>query len=130
MACGLGIVPLALVSLFIFIAAAIIGARQSAQQKFLIAVSVSALVTYYLFLHDLSILALPLLLAINEAIGRREWWRAALVSTALSGFAIFWFARDSFYLGSLFTLLFMGTQLLYVNSWAASNASKDQRSFC
>jgi hypothetical protein len=130
MASGLGIVPLALVSLFIFIAAAIIGARQSAQQKLLIAVSVSALVTYYLFLHDLSILALPLLLAINEAIGRREWWRAALVSTALSGFAIFWFARDSFYLGSLFTALFMGTQLLYVNSWAASNASKDQRSFC
>jgi hypothetical protein len=130
MACGLGIVSLAFVSLFIFIAAAIIGARQSAQQKLLIAVSVSALVTYYLFLHDLSILALPLLLTINEAIGRREWWRAALVSTALSGFAIFWFARDRFYLGSLFTLLFMGTQLLHVNSWAASNASEDQRSFC
>jgi Glycosyltransferase family 87 len=115
MACGLGMVPLALVSLSIFIGAAIVGTRQSAQQKFLSAVSVSALVTYYLFLHDLSVLALPLLLAINEALSRREWWRAALATTALSGFAIFWFARDSFYLGSLFTLLFFGSQVWHPN---------------
>lgn len=109
-ACDLGIVPLALLSLSILLVAAVVGARQNAQQKLLWAVSVSALVTYYLFLHDLSVLALPLLLAINQAIARRDWLRAALASTALSGFAVFWFARDSFYLGALFTLLFFGTQ--------------------
>jgi glycosyl transferase family 87 len=109
-ACDFGMVPLALVSLSIFLVAAVIGDKQNAQQRLLLAVSVSALVTYYLFLHDLSVLVLPLLLAINEAIAKRDWRRAALASAALSGFAVFWFARDMFYVGALFTLLFFGTQ--------------------
>jgi hypothetical protein len=108
--CHLGVIPLTLVSLLFLLAAAAVGARQSAQQKLLITVSVSALVTYYLFMHDLSVLALPLLLAINQAIARRAWLRAALASAALSGFAVFWLARNSFYLGALFTLLFVLTQ--------------------
>jgi hypothetical protein len=108
-ACDIGMVPLALVSLSVFLLAAVIGARQNAQQRLLLAVSVSALVTYYLFLHDLSVLALPVLLAINEAIGRRDWLRAALASATLSGFAMFWFARDRFYLGALLTLFFLFT---------------------
>ena len=109
-ACHLGMVPLALVSVSIFLLAAVIGARQNAQQKLLLAVSVSALVTYYLFLHDLSVLALPIFLAINAAVGRRDWVRAALASAALSGFAVLWLARDQFYLGALVTLFFFGTQ--------------------
>ncbi len=107
---GFGIVPLALVSISIFLVAALIGVRQNAQQRLLLAVSVSTLIPYYLFFHDLSVLALPVLLAINEAIGRKDWLRAALVSAVLSGFAIFWFARDKFYLGALFTLFFYATQ--------------------
>ena len=110
-ACDFGLVPLALVSLSIFLVAALIGARQNVQQRLLLAVSVSALVPYYLFLHDLSVLALPVLLAINEAFGRKHWLRAAMVSAVLSGFAVFWFIRDKFYLGALFTLLFCGTQV-------------------
>lgn len=109
-ACGLGIVPLILVSLSIFLVAAVVGAPRSLHQKFLLAVSVSALVTYYLFLHDVSVLALPLLLAINQAVGRQDWLRAALDSLVLSGFAVFWFARDSFYLGAVFTLIFFATE--------------------
>ncbi len=105
-----GIVPFALVSLSVFLVAAVIGSRLNPEQRLLLAVSVSALITYFLFLHDLSMLALPVLLAINEAIGRREWLRAALASAVLSGFSVFWFARDKFYLGALFTLFFFGTQ--------------------
>jgi hypothetical protein len=101
---------LALVSLSIFLVAAVIGARQNAQQRLLLAVSVSVLVPYYLFLHDLSVLALPVLLAINEAIGRKDWLRTALACAVLSGFSVFWFARDNFYLGGLFTLFFFATQ--------------------
>jgi Glycosyltransferase family 87 len=108
--CDLGIVPLAVVSLSILLVTAVVGARQNAQQKLLLAVSVSVLVTYYLFMHDLSLLALPLLLAINEAIARGHWLRAALPSAVLSSFALFWFARDSFYLGALPTLLFVVAQ--------------------
>jgi hypothetical protein len=105
-----GIVPLALVSGSIFLATAIIGARQNAQQRLLLAVSVSALIPYYLFFHDLSVLALPLLLAINESIAPRDWLRAALGSVALAGFSVFWFALDNLYLGALLTLLFFVTQ--------------------
>jgi Glycosyltransferase family 87 len=105
-----GMVPLALVSLSVLLVAAVIGARQNAQQRLLLAVSVSALVTYYLFLHDLSVLALPVLLAINEAVDRRDWVRTALASAVLSGFAVLWFARSKLYLGALFTLFFFGTQ--------------------
>jgi len=110
-ACNFGMVPLVLASLCVFLAAAVIGARQEAQQRLLLAISVSALVTWFLFLHDLSVLALPVLLAINEAIGRRDWRRAALASAVLSGFALFWFARDKLYLGALCTLFFFGTQV-------------------
>ncbi len=105
-----GIVPFALVSLSVFLVAAVIGSKLNPEQRLLLAVSVSALITYFLFLHDLSMLALPVLLAINEAIGRREGLRAALASAVLSGFSVFWFARDKFYLGALFTLFFFGTQ--------------------
>jgi Glycosyltransferase family 87 len=104
-----GIIPLALVSLSIFLVAAVFGAKENAQQRLLLAVSVSALVPQYLFVHDLSVLALPVLLAINEAIAQRDWLRAALPSAVLSGFAAFWFTRR-FYLGALITLFFFGTQ--------------------
>ena len=107
---GFGVVPLVLVSLSVFLVAAVIGSRLNPEQRLLLAVSVSALITYFLFLHDLSVLALPVLLAINEAIGRRDWLRAALASAALSGFSVFWFTRDKFYLGALLTLFFFGTQ--------------------
>jgi len=106
-----GMVPLVLASLSVFLVATVIGARQNAQQKLLLAISASALVTWFLFLHDLSVLALPVLLAIDEAIGRRDWLRAALASAVLSGFALYWFARDKLYLGALLTLFFLSTQV-------------------
>jgi hypothetical protein len=112
--CGLGIVPLVLLCLLILVIAAVIGTKQNASQRLLLAISVSALVTYYLFLHDLSILVLPLLLVMNEAVARTYWLRLALVAASLSGFAIFWFARDSFYIGALFTLLFFVVQTAFL----------------
>jgi hypothetical protein len=105
-----GMVPLALVSLSVFLVAAMLGARLNPEQRLPLAVSVSALVTYYLFLHDLSVLALPVLLAINQAIGRADWLRAALASAVLSGFSVFWFTRSKLYLGALFTLFFFAAQ--------------------
>jgi len=109
-ACSLGIVPLALVSLSIFLVAVPIGIRLNAQQRLLLAISVSVIVSYYLFFHDLAVLALPVLVAINDAVARKDWLRAALVSAALSGFSVFWFTRGKLYLGVLLTLLFFAMQ--------------------
>ncbi len=103
---GFGLVPLLLVSAFIFILGAIIGAKQESRQRLPLAISVSAMVTYYLFLHDLSVMTLSLLLAIDGAIDRRAWLRAALPAAVLAGFSVFWFARDHFYLGALLTSIF------------------------
>jgi len=110
-ACDFGMVPLVLASLCVFLVAAVIGTRQNAQQKLLVAVSVSTLIPFYLFLHDLSVLALPVLLAINESVARRHWLGAAVASAALSAFSVFWVARDKFYLGALFTLFLFAIQV-------------------
>jgi hypothetical protein len=110
-ASGIGIVPLLLAYCAIFALAAWLGNRQSARHKFLVALLTSTLVTYYLFIHDLSILLLPLILGISESIEKEEWMRAAAIALSLSGFSIFWFARDDFYFGVIFTLLFFGAEV-------------------
>lgn len=113
-ALGLGMVPLAIVSLTIVAISVALGVRQDSRQKFLLAVSVSALVPYYLFFHDLSILALPIFLALDEAAARRDWLRMALTSIALWGFAAFWFTWGKLYLGVMLSLIFFITQAVAV----------------
>jgi hypothetical protein len=108
--CKIGMAPLVLASLSIVLLAAVAGTRKNAQQRLLLAITVSAVVPYYLWMHDLSVLALPLLVAISEAVARRDWRRAALVSAVLSGFSVFWFTRGKLYMGVLFTLFFFATQ--------------------
>ena len=103
---GFGLVPLLVVCALIFVLAAIIGAKQEPKRRLSLAISVSAMVTYYLFLHDLSVMVLPLLLAIDSAADRRAWLRAALPAAVLAGFSVFWFARAHFYLAALLTSIF------------------------
>jgi Glycosyltransferase family 87 len=110
-ACDLGIVPLAVTSVLVFLIALFVGNRQDSQQKLLLAVSVSAIVPWYLFMHDVSVLALPLLLAISQSVGQGQWMRALKPLLVLTGFASFWFAQHSFYLGVLLTLFFFGLQV-------------------
>lgn len=107
---GLGIIPLAFISLGVFLAAAVIGIRQNAQQRLCLAICVSSLVTYYFFFHDLSILALPIFVALNQSIARKDWLRAAMAAGVLSAFATFWFTQGKLYLGVLFSLAFFGAQ--------------------
>jgi Glycosyltransferase family 87 len=109
---SLGIVPIVALTIFIFVVAAVVGNRENARQKLFLAVCVSSLVPWYLFIHDLSLLALPILVAIDEAIGRKDWLSAALPSAVLCGFGIFWFTRSTLYVGVLFTLFFFATQVV------------------
>ena len=46
--------------------------RPQPADTFLIAIPVSALVSYYLFIHDMSVLIIPIVLLLNEAIGREN----------------------------------------------------------
>lgn len=109
-ALGLGTIPLAIASVVIFSVALVLGVRQGPRTRFLLAVSVSALVPYYLFFHDLSVLALPILLALDEAAACRNWLLMAVRSIGLWGFAAFWFTWGKLYLGVIFSLIFFITQ--------------------
>ncbi len=95
-ALGFGKVALVLVSAALAAAVAVIGWRQKAQQQFLFAISASCLVTYYIFLHDLSVLALPILVSMDGATAKRSWRRWMMIAAVSALFAVLWFAPDNF----------------------------------
>jgi hypothetical protein len=107
LAIGVGKFPLFILSLAIVVAAVVIGMKQNSEQRLLLAISTSCLVTYFLFMHDLSLLALPILLAMDAAAFRMDWRQLALTAAVPLSFAVFWFATDRFYLGALFTAVFL-----------------------
>jgi Glycosyltransferase family 87 len=107
LAVGVGRVSLFVLSLAIVVAAAVIGIKQNSERRFVLAISTSCLVTYFLFMHDLSLLALPILLAMDDAAFRMDWRQLGLIAAVPLLFAMFWFATDHFYLGALITSFFL-----------------------
>ena len=107
LAYGVGKLPLLILSLGFFLTAAVTGMKQDSEQRFLLAVSVSCVVTYFLFMHDLSLLALPILVAMDAAALCVNWRKLALLTAIPVLFAMFWFATDRFYVGALFTSIFL-----------------------
>lgn len=104
---GFGKSSLLLVSLAIALATLVIGMKQNSEQRLVLAITMSCVVTYFLFMHDLSLLVLPILLEIDAAFFRMDWRQLALVAAVPLLFAVFWFVTDHFYLGALFTFLFL-----------------------
>ncbi len=102
-ALGFGKVALVLVSAALFLAVAVIGWKRKAEQQFLFAISASCLLTYYIFLHDLSVLALPLLVSMDRATANQHWGRWIMISAVPALFPVLWFAPDRFYVGAAFT---------------------------
>jgi hypothetical protein len=115
---GIDKVLLFTLSVAILLVTALIGAKLRSEPRFLIAISSTALVTYFLFMHDLSLLVLPVFLALEGAIIRQDWRHFVLVSAVLILFGLFWFATDHFYLGALFTSVFLGAQLMELRGYA------------
>jgi hypothetical protein len=109
---GVGKFPLFILSLGIVIAAAVIGMKPNSEQRLALAISVSCLVTYFLFMHDLSLLALPILLALDAAAFNANWRQFAVSAAIPLLFALFWFVTDRFYLGALFTSVFLTVNLI------------------
>lgn len=124
-ACGFGTLPVVVLSVMIFLAIVAIGNKHNSRQRLLLAVTTCGLLTYYLFLHDLSILALPIFASMDDAAGARNWLRLALISAVLPLFAILWFARDHFYIGALFTSIFLTTQAVGLRKENPAVASTD-----
>jgi len=118
--------PLLVVSVAIVFTTVVIGMKQNSEQRLVLAITMSCLVTYFLFMHDLSLLALPILLAMDAAAFRMDWRQLALIAAVPLLFAVFWFATDRFYLGALFTSLFLVVKLMSPKN-NHCDASSDRR---
>ena len=85
----------------------------------------SAIVPWYLFMYDVSVLALPLLVALNRAVARREWMHSLGPLAVLGGFSAFWFAQHHLYLGVLLTLFFLVTQIASLRRQSKASRQED-----
>jgi len=109
---GGGVPVTAVLSAIVMVAAAWRGAKQTVEQRFLLSISVSSLVAYHFFLHDLCILILPLLIALNRDLAKREWKNLAVVSLVFSLPTVVWFANGSIYIMALGTLVLLLQQMM------------------
>lgn len=125
LALGLGVVPLVLVSVCVFFVALYSANNKNRTEQFLLAVCVSAIVPWYLFMYDVSVLALPLLVALNRAVARREWMHSLGPLAVLGGFSAFWFAQHHLYLGVLLTLFFLVTQIASLRRQSKASRQED-----
>lgn len=87
--------------------------RRFGSEAFAIAITTSALVSYYLFIHDMSVLIVPIILTLDRALlhteaGRRTYGR--IFGTTLLFVAPAWmaFAPDKFYFVAIPLLVFWG----------------------
>jgi len=112
LAFGAGKVSLLILSLGVVFVAAVVGMKQNSEQRLALAISISCLVTYFLFMHDVSLLVLPILLAMDAAAFRMDWGQFAVTAAIPLSFAVFWFATERFYLGALFTSAFLIVKLI------------------
>jgi hypothetical protein len=104
--------PLLIFSFAALFAVVVIGMKEGSEQRFLLAISISCVVTYFLFMHDLSLLALPILLSLDTALLVMDWQQFALGAAIPLLFGVFWFATDHFYVGALFTSAFLIMKLM------------------
>lgn len=107
---GVSTLVLVVVSTVFLFVAFFSGRKCNAEQKFLLGISVSCIVTYYFFLHDLSILILPLLIAMDDAARRMQWLHLGGLAAVLSAYSALWFFPNHFYLAVIPTTVFFCLQ--------------------
>jgi hypothetical protein len=110
---GFGAASVAIVSLLIFSFTAWKGAQLRTEKQFLVAISAACLVTPYLFLHDLSVLALPLTMAVESEVRGHNWRALALVSIPFVLLGALWLAGGAFYVAAIGSLTFLSAQLMF-----------------
>ena len=107
---GGGVFVTTVLSAIVLIAAAW-QSRKTAAQRFTLAITVSCLVAYHFFLHDLCILVVPAMMAFDEALPREEWKNLGFLAIAFSFPTIVWFAQVSIYIMALSPLALLAMQM-------------------
>ena len=120
---GIGVLPILLLSLALVLLVALRGGKERVISQLLLSISVSSLVTYFLFMHDVSLLVLPILATLENAAAQHDWRMLIAVCTIPLLYSIFWFIPDRFYLGAIFTAMLLGLQMAKA---AATRSSSSQ----
>jgi hypothetical protein len=99
-------------SVIVLAVAARVGRQRPREDQLMLALTASCLITYHLFLHDLSLLFLPSTLLLAAAVREQRWWTAGIIGLEFLILDGVWFAQDHFYLGISATMLVFVTSLL------------------
>jgi len=100
-------------SVLVFVASAVLARGQQRSDNLLVAISVSAVVSYYLLIHDLSVLFLPVAITLNrylpaEAIGDKKGrWLARIAALMFVAPMCFSYVPNHFYVVALPALAFL-----------------------
>jgi hypothetical protein len=101
---GLGTAPLVVVSAAAVLLALVVGRKRTGEQKLLLGISISCIVTYYLFLHDICIMTLPLLVTMHDSARRLQWMRLGGLSAVFASYSVLWFLPNHFYVAVFSTI--------------------------
>jgi hypothetical protein len=97
------VIPLSLVILAVALSA---GLKCGWQERWMLSLSATALITYHFILHDLSILAVPLLVSIERTIERENWPRLGFLGVIFTLPIIMLVDQDAGYLPAVGSLCF------------------------
>jgi hypothetical protein len=103
------------VSAAAFILVAILAKKQLGEDLFLIAITVGTLVSYHVYIHDLSVLLIPVIVTLNRFIqsektgDKAERWAARTAAGVFVAPVCKSFAPDHFYLVSIVVGTFLGS---------------------
>lgn len=107
---GGGAVVTTVISALVLIAAAWCY-KQNVERRFLLSIVVSSLVAYHFFLHDLCVLILPVMIALNDAVAAKEWTKVVLLWSVICLPILVWFTHVSIYIMVLGTLILLAQSM-------------------
>lgn len=119
---GLGTAAAVMVGIAVILLAFLAGRTRSIDQRLLLGISTTCIVTYYLFLHDLSIMLLPLLITIEQTVLCRRWKTLGAVTAVFSGYSVLWFLPNHYYLAVVLTACMFGLQITAIDRRVSSPA--------
>ncbi len=85
--------------------------KQNVERRFLLSIVVSSLVAYHFFLHDLCVLILPAIIALNSAVAAKQWTKVVLLWSVICLPLLVWFTHVSIYIMVLGTLVLLAQSM-------------------
>ena len=85
--------------------------KLNVEKRLLLSIVVSSLVAYHFFLHDLCVLILPIMIALNDAVAAKEWTKVVLLWLVICLPILVWFTHISIYIMVIGTLILLAQSM-------------------